>query len=409
LPSKTINGERERINGELSAAADIQNNMLPSIFPRFSERRELVLYAKMIPAKEVGGDFYDFFYMDEEETQIACVIADVSGKGVPAALFMVIVKTLLKIHLLSCIDPAETLETVNKLLCEDNPQSMFVTVFLCTIDLHTGKLTYANGGHNAPLISLSGEPYQFMLLKKGMPLGLFEESRYTCCCLDLHAGDKLYLYTDGVNEAMNREEELFGNDRFLEKANVCRNLPPEDFDKAIRRELFLFTEGFEQSDDITTLAITYAGGAPLESLPVFEQEITLPAALDNLDQFLEWTETILENYPCSAEAVQHLAVATGEIFVNIACYAYAGKTGDVIVRIGRAGDVIAAQFEDGGIPFDPLDWPDPETTGSIENRSISGRGIFLVKKMSDRVIYRRFKDKNLLTIFKRPETPEVLQ
>ncbi|MDR1250163.1 MAG: SpoIIE family protein phosphatase [Treponema sp.] len=256
---KTINGEKERINGELSAAADIQNNMLPSIFPRFSERRELALYAKMMPAKEVGGDFYDFFYMDEEETQLACVIADVSGKGVPAALFMVIAKTLLKIHLLSCIDPAETLETVNKLLCEDNPQGMFVTVFLCTLDLYTGKLTYANGGHNAPLISLNREPYQFMKLAKGVPPGMFAASRYTCCCLDLHAGDKLYLYTDGVNEAMNREGEQFGNDRFLERANSCRDLPLEEFDGAIRQDITRFAQGAEQSDDITTLGIAYIG------------------------------------------------------------------------------------------------------------------------------------------------------
>jgi sigma-B regulation protein RsbU (phosphoserine phosphatase) len=407
---KTINGEKERINGELSAAADIQNNMLPSIFPRFSERRELALYAKMMPAKEVGGDFYDFFYMDEEETHLACVIADVSGKGVPAALFMVIAKTLLKIHLLSCVDPAETLETVNKLLCEDNPQNMFVTVFLCTLDLPTGKLTYANGGHNAPLLSLSGEPYRFMKLAKGAPLGILEESRYTCCSLDLHAGDKLYLYTDGVNEAMNREEEQFGNDRFLEKANVCRNLPPDEFDEALRGELSLFMEGAEQSDDITTLAITYAGGnGPLESPPVFERDITLPAALENLDRLLEWTETILEDYSCPAGAGQQLTMAAEEIFMNIAHYAYPGKTGDVTVRIGRAGDALAAQFEDGGIPFDPLDWPNPKTTGAIEERSIGGRGIFLVKKLSDRVTYRRFEDKNLLTIFKKPETPEVLQ
>jgi sigma-B regulation protein RsbU (phosphoserine phosphatase) len=256
---KTINGEKERINGELTAAADIQNSMLPRIFPRFSARRELALYAKMTPAKEVGGDFYDFFYLDREETHITCVIADVSGKGIPAALFMVIAKTLLKIHLLSCVDPAETLETVNKLLYEDNPQGMFVTVFLCILDLLTGKMTYANSGHNPPLISLSGEPYRFMKLEKGVPLGMFEDSRYQSCALDLRAGDKLYLYTDGVNEAMNREGEQFGNGRLLERANTFRDLPPEKFDGAMRQELALFARGAEQSDDITTLVIAYTG------------------------------------------------------------------------------------------------------------------------------------------------------
>jgi sigma-B regulation protein RsbU (phosphoserine phosphatase) len=259
---KTINGEKERLNGELSAAADIQNSMLPNIFPRFSERGELALYAKMMPAKEVGGDFYDFFYLDQEETHIACVIADVSGKGVPAALFMVIAKTLLKIHFYSCIDPAETLEAVNKLLCEDNPQGMFVTVFLCSLDLGTGKLTYANGGHNPPLISLDGAPYQFMKLKKGVPPGMFVESRYQRCELDIHAGDKLYLYTDGLNEAMNGEDKPYGNDRFLEKANSCRDLPPKEFDEAVRQDITRFVQGTEQSDDITTLVLSYRDKLP---------------------------------------------------------------------------------------------------------------------------------------------------
>jgi sigma-B regulation protein RsbU (phosphoserine phosphatase) len=405
---KMINGEKERINGELAAAADIQNSMLPRIFPRFSNRVELILCAKMMPAKEVGGDFYDFFYLDREETHIACVIADVSGKGVPASLFMVIAKTLLKIHLLSCVDPAETLETVNKLLYEDNPQSMFVTVFICTLDLVTGQMTYANGGHNPPLLSLAGEPYRFMRLEKGVPLGMFAESRYRSCALDLQAGDKLYLYTDGVNEAMNEEGEQFGNDRFLERANAFRDLPPEEFDGAIRRELARFAGGAEQSDDITTLAVTYTGnhsgspGKPFEE-PVFERELTLPASLDNLDRFLDWIETTLEDYSCPSKTAQQLEVVAEESFVNIANYAYGKKTGEVIVRAGRAGEALALQFEDGGIPFNPLEWPAPNTKGAIEERTVGGLGIYLVKKMTDHVDYRRINGKNLLSIFKLPD------
>jgi anti-sigma regulatory factor (Ser/Thr protein kinase) len=144
-------------------------------------------------------------------------------------------------------------------------------------------------------------------------------------------------------------------------------------------------------------------------LPAFEQEITLSAAFDNLDQLLEWIETILEDYSCPARTAQQFAVVTDEIFANIAHYAYTGTTGDVTVRLGRVGDVLVAQFEDGGIPFNPLDWPDPKTSGSIEERRIGGQGIFLIKKISDRVTYQRFEDKNLLTIFKRPATPKDLQ
>ncbi|MDR0760187.1 MAG: SpoIIE family protein phosphatase [Treponema sp.] len=396
---KTINGEKERLNGELSAAADIQNSMLPSIFPKFAERRDLVLYAKMTPAKEVGGDFYDFFYLNREETQIACLIADVSGKGVSAALFMVIAKTLLKIHMLKGLDPAVTLETVNKLLCGDNPQNMFVTVFLCTIDLASGKMTYGNGGHNPPLISLSGEAYQFMRLKKGVPLGIFEESPYFLGELDLHAGDRLYLYTDGVNEAMNIEKEEFGNRRFLETANACRDLAPEEFDGAIRQEIARFVNGTEQSDDITTLAIAIKAEPP-DARPVFERELTLPASLDNLDRLLGWIQSVSADYSCSTKACRQMMMITEEIFVNIARYAYPGKTGDVTVRAGMAGKTFAVQYEDEGIPFNPLEWPDPDIKADLANRAIGGLGIHLVRKMTDHADYQRMEGKNYLTVYK---------
>ncbi|MDR2617989.1 MAG: SpoIIE family protein phosphatase [Treponema sp.] len=402
---KTITGEKERLNGELSAAADIQNSMLPRIFPKFSERRELALYAKMTPAKEVGGDFYDFFYLDKEETQIACVIADVSGKGVPAALFMVIAKTLLKIHMLRGLEPAATLETVNRLLCEDNPQGMFVTVFLCTIDLRTGKMTYANGGHNPPLISLSGGAYQFMRLKKGVPLGMFEDSRYFLGGLDLRTGDRLYLYTDGMNEAMNSEGELFGNRRLLEKANACTGLRPEAFDGAVRQEIALFVNKAEQSDDITTLAIdmTAVPAEPMQNSgaqPAFEKELTLPASIDNLGKILDWIQSILADYSCSSEVRYQMMTVTEEIVVNIARYAYPGKTGSVTVRTRKTGKTFAAQYEDEGVPFNPLEWPIPDIKADLKDRKIGGLGIYLVRKMTDYADYRRLEGKNLLTVYK---------
>jgi sigma-B regulation protein RsbU (phosphoserine phosphatase) len=254
---ETVTAEKERINSELNVAAGIQNDMLPRIFPKFSSCDRLALCARMEPAKQVGGDFYDFFYLDPEETRIVLSIADVSGKGVPAALFMVIAKTLLKTHMIQGLDPAETLIRVNNLLCEDNTRSMFVTVLLCVLDLKTGVLSYANGGHNPPLISLSGDPYRFIELKKGIPLGMFENSKYKLCELQLHPGDKLYLYTDGVNEAMNNDGEQLGNERFLAKANELRHLEPDQFDEGIRQTIAEFAGSAEQSDDITTIAIAY--------------------------------------------------------------------------------------------------------------------------------------------------------
>jgi sigma-B regulation protein RsbU (phosphoserine phosphatase) len=254
---KEVTAEKQRINSELSVAADIQNDMLPKIFPRFTSSKRFDLYAKMAPAKEVGGDFYDFYYLDEKETKIVFVIADVSGKGVPAALFMVIAKTLLKQYMLHYGDPAMALEQVNKVLNEDNPRSMFVTAFIAAMDLLTGMVIYANGGHNPPILSAAGKPYEFLPVKKGVPPGMIGKSTYQTSFLQMNAGDRLYLYTDGVNEAMNNEGEQWGNGRFLEAANKYRELSPQGFDEAIRAEISAFANGTEQSDDITSVAILY--------------------------------------------------------------------------------------------------------------------------------------------------------
>jgi sigma-B regulation protein RsbU (phosphoserine phosphatase) len=254
---KHITAEKERINSELSIAAEIQNDMLPRIFPTFTANEGFSLFARMVPAKEVGGDVYDFFFLDEAQTKAAFVIADVSGKGVPAALFMVIAKTLIKQHLQLSQDPAETLFHVNKLLCEDNPRCMFVTVFVMAVDFATGAALYANGGHNPPLLSQSNGPFQFMQLKKGIPLGMMEQSKYPLSDLQLNPGDKLYLYTDGVNEAMNPQEEQLGNERFLQTANQEQELDPEAFDNKMRQAIAEFVNGAEQSDDITSLCVHY--------------------------------------------------------------------------------------------------------------------------------------------------------
>jgi len=252
-----INAEKERINSELSIASEIQNDMLPRIFPAFSHRDCFSAFAKMSPAKEVGGDFYDFFYLDDKKTKIAFIIADVSGKGVPAALFMVVAKTLLKQQMLQSHDPAASLFIVNEILCENNPRCMFVTVFAMIIDLANGEVLYANAGHNPPLLSQSGGPFQFMPLETGIPLGVMEQWSYHLCSLRLNPGDKFYLYTDGINEAMNREDEQFGNERFINKANQMRELATEEFDNEMRRTVTEFTDGAEQSDDITTLCFHY--------------------------------------------------------------------------------------------------------------------------------------------------------
>jgi sigma-B regulation protein RsbU (phosphoserine phosphatase) len=250
-----VSGEKERIGTELNVAAHIQTSMLPGVFPPFPYRTEFDIYAGMHPAKEVGGDFYDFFFIDPD--RVMTLIADVSGKGVPAALFMVIAKTLLKNQGQTDNSLDEVFSVVNNQLCENNDANMFVTVFACVLNLKTGLLRYANAGHNPPLISRSGGGYEFLELKRGLPMGVQEDFSYSFSEITLSGGDRLYLYTDGVNEAENPQGEQFGNGRLLDTANRYRDLPIKEFDLAFRASLAEFVNGAEQSDDITTLVLIY--------------------------------------------------------------------------------------------------------------------------------------------------------
>jgi len=261
---KEVTAEKRRINSDLNVAAEIQNDMLPKMLPPFTASRRFARYGRMEPAREVGGDFYDFFFLDETEDKLVLVIADVSGKGVPAALFMVIAKTLIKQQMLLFGDPARALEGANRVLSEENPRNMFVTVWIAALDLVTGEFFYANAGHNPPLLSAAGEAFRFMELREGLPLGTgsLGTGEYALCRLRLGRGDRLYLYTDGITEAMNPEGDLWGNERFLAAANRCRDLPLEKFDAALRREVRLFANGAEQYDDITTLSLIYTESAP---------------------------------------------------------------------------------------------------------------------------------------------------
>lgn len=246
--------KHERIASELDLASDIQGNMLPKIFPDSAEKVDYALYAKNVPAKEVGGDFYDFFKVDENT--IAIVMADVSGKGVPAALFMVIAKTLIKDHAQLGVGPAETFTRVNNLLCEGNDAGLFVTAWFGILDLNSGKLTYVNAGHNPPLIKHDGS-YEYLKCRPGFVLAGMEGTRYKEDQLTLEKGDGIFLYTDGVTEDTDSAEELYGEERLLQFMNRHAQERPVDKIDALFEELHKFEKGAEQFDDITMLAIDY--------------------------------------------------------------------------------------------------------------------------------------------------------
>lgn len=252
-----VTAERERLGAELNIAKQIQSSMLPCVFPPFPERREIDIFASMVPAKEVGGDFYDFYLIDD--THLALTVADVSGKGVPAALFMVISKSLLRNSAMSGYSPAKILEKVNLQLCENNKVGMFVTVWLGILDLTTGKLVCSNAGHEYPVIRRKGGKYELFKDKHGFVLGGMEISRYKDYELQMRPGDRLFFHTDGVTEATDANNELFGFERML---NALNSFPPcgcEETISSLSGEINKFVGDAPQFDDITMLAVDING------------------------------------------------------------------------------------------------------------------------------------------------------
>ena len=249
-----VTAEKERIGAELNVATQIQASMLPCIFPAFPERREFDIYAAMDPAKEVGGDFYDFFMVDQ--THLAVVMADVSGKGVPAALFMVIGKTLIKDHTLPGRDLGEVFSEVNRLLCEANSEGLFITAFEGVLDLKTGELCYVNAGHEMPFVGRAGG-FEAQKIRPGFVLAGMEGVRYRAGSLTLQPGDKLFQYTDGVTEATDAGNNLYGMERLSEALNAHASESPQQICAAVRADIDAFVKDAPQFDDITMLCLEY--------------------------------------------------------------------------------------------------------------------------------------------------------
>ena len=247
--------ETERISTELNVAHHIQSSMLPSVFPAFPEYDEFDIFASMTPAKEVGGDFYDFFMVDERH--LALVIADVSGKGVPAALFMVIGKTLIKDHTTPGRDLGKVFTEVNQLLCESNSEELFITAFEGVLDLVTGEFVYVNAGHEMPFICKAGGDFEPYKIRAGFVLAGMEGMKYRAGSTRLEPGDKIFQYTDGVTEATNLKNELYGMNRLGAILNKVKGGTPNDILPAIKKDIDEFVGDADQFDDITMLCLEY--------------------------------------------------------------------------------------------------------------------------------------------------------
>lgn len=382
-----ITAEKERIHAELQVASQMQADMLPDSGKILAGSREFTLCARMLPAKEMGGDFYDFFMVDEDN--LAFLVADVSGKGVPAALFMVVAKTLLKNRTRSAASAAEAFTDANKGLCQDNYNDMFVTAWMGVLTISTGRLVFVNAGHTRPLIRQKNGCYTYLTERSGFVLAGMENMQYTQQELYLEAGDALFLYTDGVTEANNAEHGLYGEERLAKVLNKKPELLPQETLNAVWEDVMCYQGEAEQFDDITMLAFYYKGNG-------FQTKTGKP----NMEDMQEWNRFVDEilaekNFP-QKEAAK-IRIAVDEIFSNI-CYYSKAKN----VTIGCLVDEEAATlyFEDDGIPYNPLNRPDPDTSESAENRKEGGLGIYLVKKRMDGLRYEYRDEKNRLTIIK---------
>ncbi len=388
--------EQERIKTELTLANGIQTAVLPHTFPPFPDRTEFDIFASMDPAKDIGGDFYDFFMIDDDH--LCLVMADVSGKGIPAALFMMASKIVVKINALQGKSPGEILTRTNTIICSNNQLDMFLTAWVGILEISTGKLTAANAGHEYPMLKPPDGGFQVFRDKHGFVIGGLAGMTYKEYELILQPGSKLFIYTDGLPEATDTDNRMFGMDRMTDALNEAADEAPEEVLKTVSETVKRFVGGAEQFDDLTMLCMQYNG--PPADRPV--KELTLEATTENIAAVTEFVDSLLEEIGCPLRSQTQIDVAIDEIVSNIAFYAYAPGTGEMTVRFETLKDPRRAilTFIDNGMPFDPLEQKDPDVTLALEERTVGGLGIFLVKKTMDHVSYRREDGKNILRIEK---------
>lgn len=382
---------------ELNLATNIQNSMLPSIFPAFPERKEFDIYASMQPAKEVGGDFYDFFLIDDNHLGI--VIADVSDKGVPAALFMMASKIMVQNSALLSISPKDVLATVNKQICSNNQAEMFVTIWLGILDLRTGLLTASNAGHEKPIIKKPDGHFEIIKDVHGFVVGWDKGATYKNYEIQLEKGSKLFLYTDGVPEASNGDKK-FGRDKTLEVIRKYEDKTPNEILMGMQDELAEFTGTFPQFDDITMLCLEYRGS----DTKTKDLSYTIPSDIKRMDDMINPILNSLREINIDEKVVYKVHLAMEEILTNICSYGYnEEKQGDITIKshLSLQPKEITITVIDDGREFNPLKKEEPNLEEKLTKREVGGLGIFITKNIMDEISYSREDDKNILTMKKK--------
>ena len=392
-----INTQRQRMQDELDVGREIQMSMLQRDYPLFPNRQEFSVHAELSPAREVSGDFYDLFFVNPDE--LCLIVADVSGKGVPSALFMAVSKTLFRARAMDDRSPASIMTRVNNELSLNNPSCMFVTVFLAILNIKTGELRFTNAGHNPPLLKNAAGEVSVINQLHGPIAGAVEELAYSEDRLMLGQGDLLLAFTDGVTEAMNTENELYSDARLESWFGDSAKDSAQDWVSSLIESVSKFADGAEQSDDITILALRY------ETEPVEKQRdvfaITIQNDLKQIDTVVAGLEQFAEGKTIQPGVLQKLCIAFDELLNNIISYGYEDSAShEISVEVDYNDDELAVTIKDDGIPFNPFLGEDPDISLSVEDRDIGGLGIHLVKQMMDEVSYTRATDMNIVRLIK---------
>ena len=393
--TKSANEEKGRIESELNIARDIQMSMLPKIFPPFPDRNDLEVFAQQKPAKEVGGDLYDFYIRDEK---LFFCIGDVSGKGVPASLVMAVIRTLFRTISFREAQPDRIMFGMNNAIADNNESNMFVTIFLGVLDLPSGRLRYCNAGHNSPL--LKGEQRIGLLpCTPNVPIGVMPDYKFVHQETSIDLNTCIFLYTDGLTEAENIAHEQFEEQRMIDVAQEAFS-HPKDMIEEMFKAVHQFVGNAEQSDDLTMLAIQYT--KPMENDVKLQRSITLPNDIEEVPQLAAFVDEVCEIVGYDMSTTMSLNLALEEAVVNVMSYAYPlGTVGNVNIEAVANERRLKFIISDWGKPFDPTAEKEVDTTLSAEERPIGGLGIHLVRQIMDSINYERIDGKNVLTLRKK--------
>ncbi len=393
--TKAVNEEKGRMEGELHIARNIQMSMLPKTFPPYPDRDDIDIYGQLMPAKEVGGDLFDFFIRDEK---LFFCIGDVSGKGVPASLLMAVTRSLFRTVSSHEAMPSRIMTAINESISEDNESNMFVTLFIGVLDLPTGRLRYTNAGHDEPIL-IGDIGIGHLPCNPNIPVGIDSEWKFTTQEDIINSQTTIFLYTDGLTEAENLRHEQFQEERVLDTCCECER-KPDKFIEHMTKVVHDFVGNAEQSDDQTMLAIQYS--KEQDDNTRLDRSLKLTNDLDEVHQLAAFVDEVCETIGLDMSLTMSLNLAIEEAVVNVIDYAYpAGTKGDILIEARANEQYLKIVINDWGTPFDPTAKGDVDTTLSAEERPIGGLGIHLVRQIMDSINYERTDGKNVLTLRKK--------